>query len=88
MHECVIGIWLDYDDTDTVTFRQLKYEVERNAAFEEWKNKNLAGTKAKVKTLSDYTDKRKSTNLQHFDYCPYCGKKIDWKGLKDNADSK
>ena len=88
MHECVIGLWLGYDDTETVTFRQLKYEVESNSAFLEWQNKNLSGTKVEVKTLNDYLDKRESTNLQRFDYCPYCGKKIDWKGLRENADCK
>ena len=88
MHKCLIGIWNDYDNTKIVTFRQLKYEVESNAAFAEWKNKNLSGTDMEVKTLNDYLDKRKSTNLQRFDYCPYCGKKIDWKGLRENADSQ
>lgn len=83
MRECVIGLWVDYDDTKTVTFRQLKYEVESNASFAEWKNKNLSGTNMEVKTLNDYLDKRKSTNLQRFDYCPYCGKKIDWKVLRE-----
>lgn len=88
MHECVIGLWIDYCDTRTVTFSQLKYEVESNSAFLEWKNENLSGTKVAIKTLNDYLDKRKSTNLQRFDYCPYCGKKIDWKGLRENADSQ
>ncbi len=83
MHECVIGLWIDYDDTESVTFRQLKHEVECNAAFLEWKNENMAGKKAQIKTLNDYLDKRKSTNLQRFDYCPYCGKNIDWKELRE-----
>ena len=24
MHECVIGLWIDYDDTEIVTFRELQ----------------------------------------------------------------
>ena len=88
MHECTIGLWLDYEDTDTVTFSRLKDEVDGYANFVKWKNENLPQGKEKVKTLSDYLDKRKRTNLQRFDYCPYCGKKIDWKGLRENADSQ
>lgn len=34
-------------------------------------------------TLQDYADKRKSTNLIRFDFCPYCGRKIDWKKIKN-----
>lgn len=28
---------------------------------------------------------RKSTNLTRFDFCPYCGKKIDWKEIRENG---
>lgn len=39
----------------------------------------------KTYSLSDYCDKRKSTDLTQFNYCPFCGKKIDWKAIKDGA---
>ena len=33
-------------------------------------------------TLADYCDKRKNTDLTRFEYCPMCGRKIDWKSIK------
>ena len=33
-------------------------------------------------TLADYCDKRKNPDLTRFEYCPMCGRKIDWKAIK------
>ena len=33
--------------------------------------------------LMDFFDKRKSTCLSRFNYCPYTGKKIDWAEMKE-----
>ena len=71
-HECVIGIRYDYDNTDLVTLEDLKRHINypfRNTAW----------------SLKDYCDKRKNTDLTRFDYCPYCGKKIEWKKIKEGA---
>ena len=76
MHECVIGVLGDFDDTKTVTFTQLKKEIEDDIELYAY-----AGQRSPF-CLSDYLDRRKSTALEHFDYCPKCGKKIDWKGLR------
>lgn len=35
--------------------------------------------KVAVYKLEDYYDRRKSTNLLRFNYCPTCGAKINWK---------
>lgn len=32
-----------------------------------------------VCTRQDYYDRRKSTNLLRFNFCPICGEKIIWK---------
>ena len=83
-HECIIGIWYDYGDTQTVTVNELKQKVSNNFAFcghcisEELQ---LYNTMHSI-SLSDYFDFRKSTNLSRFDYCPVCGKKLDWKQMK------
>ena len=81
--ECYIGIKHAYEDTGLVTLEQLKAEIEwlqaRKESFEEY------GIKYKIYSLSDYCDKRKSTDLTQFNYCPLCGKKIDWKAIKDGA---
>ena len=78
--ECVIGIKHDYEDTRLVTLKQLKDEIEwlqsRKKSFAEY------GINTKIYTLVDYCDKRRSTDLTRFNYCPICGKKIDWKAIK------
>lgn len=35
----------------------------------------------KPHTLQHYADLRRSTNLNRFKNCPYCGIKIDWKAI-------
>jgi len=42
----------------------------------------IEASKESIYTMIDYTDKRKSTNITHFDYCPYCGEKINWKDFR------
>ena len=80
--ECFIGIIHNYDDTRLVTLEQLKYEIE-------WLQSRKESLKEygiyKIYSLSDYCDKRKSTDLTRFNYCPICGKKIDWKAIKGGA---
>ena len=76
MHECVIGLIHDYDDTRIVTLEELKehiqWEKESRSPYFNWKTHEL----------SDYCDKRKNTDLTRFEFCPMCGKKIDWKAIK------
>ena len=64
-HECIIGLFNDYDRTALVTFNELK-------SLEEYSSFNM----------KQYCDWRYSTNITRFVYCPFCGKKIDWKNLK------
>lgn len=66
-NECIIGIWFDYDDADLVTLSDIKEKLK-------WTSN--------VYRLADYLDKRKSTNLLHFNFCPVCGKEIDYKLLR------
>ena len=78
---CYIGIINDYDDTALTTLSNLKEHIERNNDFAEYWNK-LHISKHKTYSLLDYCDKRKSTDLTSFKYCPMCGKKIDWKAIR------
>ena len=84
MHECVIGIWNDYENTEQITALELKEKIEQEKSLYEYSKKYMDIGILPPKPIYDYLDKRKSTNLQRFDYCPYCGKKIDWKGLREN----
>jgi hypothetical protein len=84
--ECLIGIINDYDNTSMVTLDGLKCHIkdrlELKEAFE--KDALYKGYNHGIKgwTLADYCDRRKSTDLSRFEYCPHCGKKIDWKAMK------
>ena len=84
-HECFIGIYYIDDASDMVTLSELKNyieaRIEHNAYLKdlgiesEWLYR-------KEWSLRDYADKRKSTNLTKFDFCPMCGKEIDWKAIR------
>ena len=75
--ECIIGI----KEEALVTFDELKEIIKRDAEFKKtnYKMWSIMGNKY---TLDDYCDRRKSTDLTRFNYCPLCGKKIDWKSYK------
>ena len=86
-HDCFIGVINDYDSTRMVTIDDLKYHIIDRLRLKEAFEKDILFTDyahgIKGWILVDYCDKRKSTDLTRFEYCPYCGKKIDWKALKD-----
>lgn len=87
--ECVIGLVYKTDDSVLVTLDELKKHIEDNLYFNEIAiHHGSPHLMRKVHTLSDYADKRKSTNLKRFDFCPYCGKKIDWKRIRRADDGK
>ena len=90
-HNCVIGLLLAYEDTHLVTLDGLKEHIQENIRHNEWLDKdpvfrNHPEMKAKVTSLSDYADKRKSNDLTQFAFCPACGQKIDWKGIKSGTE--
>lgn len=81
-HECIIGVLYNYEDTDIVTTSELKLHIERQERLcDAYRNVGLS--KPKVWPLRDYADKRKRTDLTRFEYCPKCGKKIDWKTIRE-----
>lgn len=88
-HNCYIGEWLDYEDTELVTYDNLKEKVKSNNESFEYGlityGRNFMNGLMKELKIKDYFDKRKNTNLNRFNYCPYCGKKIDWKELKERS---
>ena len=87
MCNCIVGIYYNIDSQDLVTLDELKQFIEETKEF----NKKLLDDpvwsqvtwmKRKEYTLSDLIDKRKSTPFSRFNFCPYCGKKINWKKIK------
>ena len=71
-HECLIGYLDRWGAGRLVTLEGLKVNIRAR--------KNLKST---VYSLSDYGDKRKRTDVIRFNYCPECGKKIDWSAIKN-----
>ena len=86
-HLCTIGMLYD-DDYDLVTLNGLKSHIANTEydnnimtnMFNGNPPKSLLRTKYELK---DYADRRKSTDFKRFEYCPHCGKKIDWKKIKN-----
>lgn len=76
--ECVICMVYDYENTHLASLEKLKEHIKNNERMY-----NSFWTNTKPYTLSDYADKRKNTNITRFEYCPFCGKKIDWKVIKE-----
>ena len=89
MHECKIGILYRYSGytTEPVTKTELISHIrEKESLNENIVRCGLAKTCPdlieKVFSLQDYGDRRKSTDLYRFYYCPECGKKINWKEIR------
>ena len=79
-HECIIGLYGDYDDTRLMTFNELLNTLKSE---DEYRKLHTGLCQIDYEwEIADYFDRRKSTNFIQFDYCPVCGKKIDWKKLK------
>lgn len=79
--DCLIGEWLDYDNTCLVTEQDLCENIERE-------NRVAHILKRKKVTIADYCDCRKSVNLIRFKFCPECGRKIDWKSIRRTYDEE
>ena len=89
-HECDIGLLhKGYFGSELTTLNGLKEHIEENKRMNKIQVEfyNMYDKKPrfirKTYTLKDYADKRKSTNLTRFEYCPHCGKRINWKKIKN-----
>lgn len=90
-HNCYIGEWLDYENAGLITYDDLKEKIKSNNETFEYGlstyGENFVNGLMKELKIKDYFDKRKNTNFNRFNYCPYCGKKIDWKELKERSNT-
>lgn len=87
-HECIIGLLYKHRDGDLATLNDLKAHIVDKIEYNEFLDsdpitKNLDSIREKVWTLKDYADFRRNTDLVRFRHCPECGKKIDWKRIKE-----
>ena len=79
----IIGIWYDYESTDIITLDDLKMRMSDIKSMNEYKKQNnydkVFGLQ-KEYTLEDYFNKKKNCeSFSLFNYCPYCGEKIELK---------
>lgn len=87
--DCVIGLFYRADHSELVSLPDLMWNIKDTKDFNaECKKYGMSHISKKEYTLKDYADKRKSTNLTRFDFCPMCGKKIDWKAIGRMNDAK
>ena len=88
-HECVIGLVFRYEHQETATLNELKEHIaekaEYNAHLKDDGLEHAGWLYRKEWSLKDYCDKRKATDLTRFDYCPLCGKKIEWMKIKEDS---
>ena len=92
-HECLIGLYYGIDTNSLITLTGLKRITKENKEL-----KQIAGLDPVYASIyhskrnysySDYCDKRRSVNMKRFNYCPLCGKEINWRKLrKDNERSE
>lgn len=80
--DCIIGIWNEYESYDLITYNDLKEKVKEYNEHCDLFNRTWNTTEYKKRTIQDFLDKRKNTNLTHFNNCPFCGEKINWKELR------
>ena len=87
MHEHIIGLLYKVDHSDLVTLPDLQEYIADTAGYNQSIDEDpllykCTEIRRKAWTLQDYADRRKSTNLHQFEFCPVCGEKIDWKAIK------
>ena len=87
-HTCAIGLLHHYEGAELVTLELLEDHIMDNR----WHNEMLSDDPllsnckelyCKEWSIKDYADFRKNTDLTRFRFCPYCGKAIDWKKIKE-----
>ena len=91
MNKCehLIGIRYDYESTDAVTLAELKEHIASEKKLAELKKDDEWWQSVlNHYTLADYCDRRKTTNLMQFNYCPNCGEKINWKEMRSNSNER
>ena len=90
-HRCQIGLLHLVDDSWIITLDELKKEISDTKYLNDIVKDEYGHVEGferllhKEYNLIDYADRRKATNLVHFDYCPCCGKKIDWSSIRKEA---
>ena len=81
-HECIIGLLYQTDYVDLCTLSILENHIKERKEINRVAKKYMPEYVRPEWTIYDYADRRKSTNLTHFTFCPMCGKKINWQEIR------
>lgn len=86
-HACIIGLLHYCGHDELVTLNDLKSHIVDSREYNEYLKQDPYLHNAKelyrsVWTLKSYGDKRKNTDLTRFDFCPECGKAINWEQIR------
>ena len=68
--ECYIGVYWDYENSELMTRKDLEELINSNCS--------------RTCTREQYCDRDFYSGLEKFDFCPKCGKKIDWAAIREN----
>lgn len=85
-HECVVGL---LNSTQLATVSRIKKHIVDQRNHNQYLREEgiiAPWIYHKVWTMKDYADRRKSTDLIRFGYCPECGEPIDWKAIRRVSD--
>ena len=84
-HECIVGLLNNCETPELATVSAVREYVADSVRYnQQLKDMGIVSVwlYRKEWALKDYADKRKSTNLTRFDFCPECGKRIDWAAIR------
>ena len=87
-HSCIIGLLHFKNNSELCTVEGLNRHIADGIEFNALLDndpvlRERAYMRYKIWTLQEYADKRRSTDLRRFEYCPDCGKRIDLATLKE-----
>lgn len=74
----IIGVWYDYEDTETITLKELKGRINHIKELNKIKMQEFDGyldVEAEYE-LKDYFKKEGCGHFEKFNYCPICGEII------------
>lgn len=81
----IVGWMYDYDNSCTLTFDGLKRELENIKRSNKYKKETgLGAFIVKEFSLQDYFNSKKLNNIEIFNYCPKCGKKLILEELESD----
>ena len=85
MCEHIVGLLHYTDYSDLATLDELREHIEEKVKYNQYaKEIGLLDAVCKQWSIRQYADWRVSTDLKRFVYCPKCGKKIDWKTIRES----